>query len=103
MENTLKEHGFKFARPKYGTEMGNDTADIVPKDADSLPIYSRDASIYNGTLDQIDSFIRGVEWAREYDSMLKVSDRKRRERKEQDVRNRQLVQQLKNEKVGRIP
>ena len=50
----------------------------------------------NGVVDG--KFMQGVVWARDYDHMLKISDVKRRERKEQDERNRQLVKILKNEK-----
>ena len=50
----------------------------------------------NGMVDG--KFMQGVVWARDYDQMLKISDVKKRERKEQDERNRQLVNILKNEK-----
>lgn len=79
---------------------GNGIPDMVairPKDQNSLPIYRRDAELFVGTLEQLEVWLRGVEWARQYDTMLKVSDDKKRKRKEQDELNRQLVLRLKDE------
>lgn len=69
-----------------------DVVGVVPKDHESLPIFSRDAELFVGTLDALESWIEGVKWARNYDRMLfgKNNDAKRR-RKEQDYRNQQLV------------
>ena len=75
-----------------------DTVALKPKDADSLPIYSRDAEVFVGSLTDLQYWLRGVEWAREYDRMIKISDDKKRVRKEQDERNRQMVKLLKSEK-----
>ena len=47
----------------------------------------------------LEIWLRGVEWSRKYDQMIKVSDDKKRQRKEQDVRNKQLVQRLKDEEL----
>jgi hypothetical protein len=85
------------------TAYGNDdiygeNVALVPKDKDALPIYSRDAAFFVGTLEEADKFMQGILWARDYDDMLKVSDVAKRERKEQDERNRQLVRLLKSEK-----
>lgn len=72
-----------------------DTVALKPKDADSLPIYSRDAEVFVGSLTDLQYWLRGVEWARDYDRMIKVSDDKKRDRKEQDLRNRQLLKTLR--------
>jgi hypothetical protein len=64
-----------------------------------LPIYSRDAVLFAGSLESADKFMQGVLWARDYDRMLKISDVAKRERKEQDERNRQMVKLLKSEKL----
>ena len=77
-----------------------DTVALKPKDADSLPIYSRDAEVFVGSLTDLQYWLRGVEWAREYDRMIKISDDKKRARKEQDLRNRQLVKTLKTLEVN---
>ena len=70
---------------------------MIPKDADSLPIYCRDAQFFAGTLEGVASWMQGVEWARDYDRMVidkKMDDK--RERKEQDERNRILLRTLKD-------
>lgn len=98
LEDEVNNLGFMFAHPKSG--WGNDVTDRValkPKDADAVPIYARDAEVFCGTLEELQVWVRGVKWAREYDRMLKLSDDKKRERKEQDERNRQLARLLKSD------
>ena len=99
LEEEVAKLGFMFAYPKhrYGDEQ--DMVALKPLNDRALPIYSRDAELFCGTLEQLEVWLRGVQWSRDYDMLLKVSDEKRRDRKEQDVRNRQLVQLLKSEKV----
>jgi hypothetical protein len=73
-----------------------DVVALIPKDG-SLPIYSRDAELFVGTLDQLEVWIRGIVWARDYDRMMfGKSHDKNRERKEQDERNRKLVSILRS-------
>jgi hypothetical protein len=71
----------------------------VPKDADALPIYNREAELFVGTLEGLETWLHGVRWAREYDMMLKLTDEKKRARKEQDERNRILLKTLKDSKI----
>jgi hypothetical protein len=97
LEEMADQIGMKFASNKYDNTYG-ETIALVPKDKDSLPIYCRDAVLFVGSLEEAGKFMQGVVWARDYDQMLKISDVKKRERKEQDERNRQLVNILKNEK-----
>jgi hypothetical protein len=73
---------------------------LIPKDSDSLPIYTRDAQLFAGTLEGADCWMRGVEWARDYDRMVVDKNiNKKRERKEQDERNRILLRTLKDGKM----
>ena len=91
---------FMLCEPKRGwntTDM--DMVAIKPKDNESLPVYARDAEVFIGTVESLEVWLRGVEWARQYDELLRLSNRKKRERKEQDERNRQLVKMLKEEKI----
>ena len=100
LETEVNNLGFMFSNPKNG--WSNDISDRValkPKDADALPFYSRDAEIFCGTLEELQVWLRGVTWAREYDAMLRLSNSKKRERKEQDERNRQLARLLKEDFV----
>ena len=95
LEKEVNDLGFMFANSKNG--WGNDISDRValkPKDADAVPVYARDAEIFCGTLEELQVWVRGVTWAREYDTMLKLSNTEKRERKEQDERNRQLARLL---------
>lgn len=103
VEKQAEELGFMFAYPRqgWGGEGSNFLA-LKPKDADSLPIYARDAQLFTGTLDDAENFMAGVKWARDYDYMLKVSDDKKRQRKEQDVRNKKLLDTLKGEETSDV-
>ena len=99
VEQQADKLGMKFAAYKYDNEFGANVA-LIPKDNDALPIYSRDAQLFSGTLEGAESWMHGVEWSRNYDRM--VIDKKldvKRERKEQDERNKQLVSILKSEEV----
>lgn len=59
----------------------SDQLELVPLE-NCLPIYSRDAAIFVGTIEELDVWLAGVTWARSYDRMLRVSDDKRRSEKE---------------------
>ncbi len=97
LEERCNRLGFIMCHSRHG--YGADSVALQPKDEDSLPIYTRDAELFVGTLETLEVWIRGVEWAREYDRMLKLSDSAKRERKEQDERNRKLVRLLAETKA----
>ena len=96
LEEEVAELGLQmcYSQLRYGSEYG-DIVCLKPTEA-GVPIYSRDADLFNGTLAELDFWLRGIKWARNYDTMLKVSDDKKRERKEQDERNRQLLNLIKH-------
>jgi len=102
LEEQADKLGMQFAAYKYDNEFGANVA-LIPKDNDALPIYARDAQLFAGTLEGAAYWMQGVEWARNYDRMLidKNLDSKR-ERKEQDERNKQLVKILKNEEISLV-
>jgi hypothetical protein len=88
--------GMKLAPYQHDDRYGENVA-LVPCYPDSLPIYTRDAILFAGSLEGADQFMQGVQWAREYDRM--VVDRNidaKRVRKEQDERNKQLMKTLKD-------
>ena len=96
IEEQIDKLGFKFSKPKHGDwDQMERSLSLVPKDADSLPIYSRDAELYVGSLEQLETWLHGVEWARNYDMMLILTDEKKRTAAEQKERNRQLMRTLK--------
>ena len=88
--------GMQLAPYRHDDRYGENVA-LVPKDNDALPIYTRDAILFAGSLEGADQFMQGIMWAREYDRM--VVDRNidaKRVRKEQDERNKQLMKTLKD-------
>jgi hypothetical protein len=99
VEQLIDELGFKFAKSKHSDWSDNHGAlSLKPKDPDALPIYSRDAELFIGTIERLEDWLAGVRWAREYDTMLKLSDEKKRGAFEQKERNRQLMRTLKEGK-----
>jgi len=102
VEERADKLGLKFAAYRHDDSFGANVA-LIPKDQDTLPIYSRDAELFAGTLEGAAYWMQGVMWAREYDRM--VIDRKmdaKRARKEQDERNLQLMKMLKDEKLNLV-
>jgi hypothetical protein len=99
VEQLVDELGFKFAKSKHSDWSDNHGAlSLKPKDPDALPIYSRDAELFIGTVERLEDWLAGVRWAREYDMMLKLTDEKKRTAAEQKERNRQLMRTLKEGK-----
>ena len=100
VEAKANELGFMFATGSYS--YGQDVISYIclkPKD-DCLPHYSRNAEIFTGTLEEINNWLRGVEWARSYDDMLKLSNGKKRQEREQVERNKQLLKTIKTGKLA---
>ena len=86
--------GFKLTgTDAYGGQDGN--IYLRPKDDDTMPSYTRTASLYNGSLEQVNCWLAGVKWAREYDVMIRVANPVKRDRAEQNIRNKQLIELLK--------
>ena len=99
IEKQIDELGFKFSKSKHSDFTDDHGAlSLVPKDADSLPIYNRDAELFVGSLERLEDWLAGVQWARDYDRMLKLSNETKRKAGEQQQRNRQLMQILKEGK-----
>ena len=100
IEEKIDKLGFKFAKSKHSDWSEDHGAlSLVPKDVDSLPIYSRDAELFVGSLERLEDWLAGVRWAREYDSMLRISDDDKRAKAEQKQRNRNLMQSIKEGKM----
>jgi hypothetical protein len=98
LEQECDELGFMLCRSKYGHGRidGLDVLALKPKDEASLPVYSRDAELFHGTIADLEVWLRGIQWARQYDRFLfGIKHDRARERKEQDERNRQLMKILK--------
>jgi hypothetical protein len=99
VEQAIDILGFKFSKSKHSDWTDDHGAlSLVPKDPDALPIYSRDAELFIGSVERLEDWLAGVQWARDYDAMLKLSDEKKRVGAEQKERNRQLMRTLKEGK-----
>ena len=99
VEKQVDALGFRFAKSKHSDWTDDHGAlSLVPKDPDALPIYSRDAELFIGSIERLEDWLAGVQWARDYDMMLKLSNDKKRQASEQKERNRQLMQILKEGK-----
>ena len=100
MEKDLHDLGMRWGYDKFGrgdSEHG-DTVAVFPRD-EELPIYTRDASLFYGTINQLDTWLNGVKWARDYDRMLRISDDKRREKHEAKERERQALMRKRAEQA----
>jgi len=96
LEEQALRLGMKFAPYRHDDYNANNVA-LVPWGQESLPIYTRDAILFAGSLEGAAYFMQGILWAREYDRMTvdKNLDTKR-SRKEQDLRNKHLMEIIKN-------
>ena len=100
LEKRIDELGFKFAKSKHSDWSEDHGAiSLVPKDQDSLPMFSRDAELFVGSLEALEHWLHGVEWARNYDRMCRISSDDKRSAAEQKERNRQLLRILKEGKL----
>jgi hypothetical protein len=97
VEEQVERLGFMFCHPKHGYGGDSDYVALRPKDADAVPIYSRDAELFVGTLEDLVVWLRGVEWARSYDMMLRITDDKKRARAEVKERARQAEARKREE------
>ena len=89
IEETVAKLGFMLANSKHGWDNSNpDMVALKPRDEDAVPIYSRDAEVFGGTLEELEVWLRGVEWARSYDRVLRISDDKKRAKYEDRERYR---------------
>jgi hypothetical protein len=96
IEEAVDKLGFKFSKSKHSDWSEDHGAlSLVPKDADALPIYNRDAELFVGSLERLEDWMSGVRWAREYDMMLNLSDDDKRTKAEQKEKNRILLRTIK--------
>lgn len=92
--------GFELANGDAGWASTDVFSSIHVKPAgDLLPIYSRNATFFSGSIESIQSWLDGIEWARHYDEVLKLTNNKKRDTKEQQVRNQHLLATIKQGKL----
>jgi hypothetical protein len=98
LEEECDKLGFMLSHARHYINDFGDVVALKPK-ADCLPIYSRDAELFVGTIEELERWIQGFQFARKYDSMLfgnKYDNQ--RDRKEQDYRNKLLLNMIKTGK-----
>ena len=99
LEKSCDELGLMMCYSRYGggDVKSKDRVAVKPKDNDSWPLFARDSELFAGTLDELEAWLAGIQFARRYDVMLFGAENdKKRDRKEQDVRNKQLVSLITN-------
>jgi hypothetical protein len=105
LETEVDKMGFRMGNTKHGNyrqEFG-DVVALFPKE-DSFPIYSRDAEMFVGTLEELEVWLRGFQKAQEYHRMLIGRNfEKKVERFEQDYRNRELMKKIKQAGQEEVP
>ena len=63
LEEKIDLLGFKFSKSKHGDWTDSHGAlSLVPKDADALPMYSRDAELFVGSIERLADWLAGVQW-----------------------------------------
>lgn len=98
LEEECDKLGFMICQARHYVNDFGDVVALKPK-ADCLPIYSRDAELFVGTIDELERWLQGFHFARKYDSMLfgnKYDNQ--RDRKEKDYRNKLLLNMIKTGK-----
>jgi hypothetical protein len=91
-EDKANNLGFKFKPDFYGSQTKDKF--VLLTDEHSLPAYRAGAQVFSGNLDELESFLHGIEWARDYDHLLGLKTGQRRERVEKRLRNQQLVKTI---------
>ena len=94
LEKECDDLGFILRAPKYQYQTTDQDVIAVGVKADALPLYARDAELFVGTLEELSIWLNGVRWTRSYHTMLGLVNDEKIARKEQDVRNRQIVKTL---------
>lgn len=99
IEDKIHNLGFRWGHPRHQRPGGEpDHLSIMPRD-DELPVYARDAELFTGTIAELEVWLRGVEWARDYDMMMKVVPKGKRRLREQGYRHQHMLELLKHKHV----
>jgi hypothetical protein len=91
--------GFEFKPGEQTWGTGGDGAIYVKPKDELLPMYSRTATFFIGSIESIENWLDGIVWARHYDDLLKLSNDKKRERQEDLVRQQHLMKTIKAGKL----
>ncbi len=98
IEEHARSMGFRLANSKHGWGASGETDQVaLYPDGEALPIYARDTEIFAGTFGQVEVFLAGWIRAQQYDSILRLSDDKKRKKYEDRERARQAEQKKREE------
>lgn len=105
VRSNARRAGLKLVPDSYGVCLY-----LVPN-KDNLPVYSREAKIKQGSFEDLDAWLQGVLWSREYDDILSYNQKDKkvskiarlRQRCEQDIHNRKLMAKLADKEIEDIP
>lgn len=96
VEESAAKLGFRFVADRYGIR--DDRIHLSPvEDEKVLPPYNRSATFFAGSLDEVSSFLAGIQWAREYDISLGYRLHKTRPRAEERYVERLRKQREKHD------
>lgn len=99
LEEECHKLGFQMCHARHYYQEFGDVVAIKPRD-NCLPVYSRDAELFVGTLTDLERWLQGFHFARKYDSLLMgLKHDANRDRKEQDYRNKRLLELIKEGKI----
>lgn len=90
LEMQLATFGMRIGCPRYAKQ---DRVSIYPLE-DELPVYAHDAELFIGTVEEVECWLMGFQAARIYDSLLGLSDDKKRAKKEQSLKNKELLKMI---------
>lgn len=97
IELQARSMGFRIGNPKHGWGREDGDAVAIYPDDEALPIFGRDADIFTGTFSEVEIFLAGWARAQQYDSILRLSDDKKRKKYEDRERARQAEQRKREE------
>ena len=93
IESQADQLGFRIGNPKagqWGTGTDANQVAIYPKD-DALPVYNRDTELFVGSFRELSIWLAGWARAQQYDTLLRLSDDKKRKTAEDRERERDAV------------
>jgi hypothetical protein len=94
----LQKLGFKMKPTKYGYG-GRTLVGVYPLE-DKNPLYSRDAEVFTGTMEEIAVWMRGVNSRNDYLTMLKATSEKRiqdlEEKYRKKIKHQAMVDAIKD-------
>lgn len=96
LESRAKELGFLLV-PARAAYAGTNLMSLIPA-GDRMPIYCRDAEIFSGSVEELLMCLHGWEQSINYLQLIRATSDKQIQRREQDIRNEQLVRILTKSK-----